>query len=157
MMISHTQTAVRKPADAFTLMEVVISVLILTMVMAGLIYGYAQINRSVEWNSLALVGQSYASDYAEQARGAQWNSQQYPAAAGPGPGDQLYAPTNYIRVDTNYSATGQWQVITSAVSVVSLTTNNINLRQIRVDSWWRFPLTGTLFTNTVITQRAPDQ
>jgi Tfp pilus assembly protein PilV len=155
MMIGCPQIAVRKSAAAFTLMEVVISVLILAMVLSGLIYGYAQINRNAEWTAQSLVGQSYASDYVEQARGAQWNSQL--SAGGPGTSDPMLVPTNYTRMDTNYTASGQKQVITTTVSVTSLSTNNIFIRQIRADSSWVFPLTGRSFTNTVVTQRAPDQ
>lgn len=161
MVISCNQDECKKHASAFALMEVVISVLILAMVLSGLIYGYVQINRSSEWNALSLVGQAYATEYVEQARSAQWNSQMWPITNGPGTGDELY-PTNtpYTRIDTNYSAMGQSQVVTSTITVITITnlyTNNINMREIRADSWWKFPPTGKLFTNTVITQRGPDQ
>ena len=155
MLIRQPPTAVRRACAAFTLMEVVISLMVLTIVLAGLIYGYAQINRNAEWNNLSLVGQAFASDYVEQARGAQWNSQL--TSGGPGTSDPLLCPTNYTRLDTNFSASGRSQVVTTTVSIASLTTNNIYLRQIRADSSWVFPLTGQTFTNTVVTQRAPDQ
>ena len=156
MLMRQSPTAVRQAVTAtagFTLVEVVISLAILSVVMAAMIYGYSDINRNAEWNDLSLVGQAFASDYAEQARGAQWNS----SSKWSGVGNALACPTNYVRLDTNFSASGNIQVITTSVSITDMTTNNINLRQIRADSSWVFPLTGQKFTNTVVTQRAPDQ
>src|SRR5476651_1992385 len=93
MVINYNQVTFKKNVRAFSLFEVVVAMFILAMVLAGLIYGYAQINRSSEWNSLSLVGQSYALQYVEQARSAQWDSQQWPVTNGPGTSDELY-PTN---------------------------------------------------------------
>ena len=42
---------------------------------------------------------------------------------------------------------------------VWITSYSVNppLRQIRSDAVWRFPLTGTFYTNSIILWRAPDQ
>ena len=63
---------------AFTLIEVVISIAILGMVMAGLIYGYVQANWSALWSSMSLSAQTFASEGAEQARAADWRPRDYP-------------------------------------------------------------------------------
>ena len=47
MLVHFEQTDKRRiAANAFTLVEVLISIVVLVMVMAGLIYGYVQINRT---------------------------------------------------------------------------------------------------------------
>ena len=58
---------------AFTLVEVLISIVLLAMVMAGVIYGYAQTNRIAEWSSMSLAAQSYALQGLEQVRSAKWD------------------------------------------------------------------------------------
>ena len=58
---------------AFTLAELLISIAILAMVMAGVIYGYAQANRFAEWSSMSLAAQSYALQGLEQVRAAKWD------------------------------------------------------------------------------------
>ena len=78
---------------AFTLIEVVISIAILGMVMAGLIYGYVQANWSALWSSMSLSAQTFASEGAEQARAADWRPRDYPAATGPGTMDELPSGT----------------------------------------------------------------
>jgi hypothetical protein len=40
---------------------------------------------------------------------------------------------------------------------VSTVSANPPLRLIRSDAIWRFPLTGTIYTNTIMLLRAPDQ
>jgi len=146
-------------ARAFTLIEVVISVVILAMVLSGLIYGYVQINRASEWSSMSLIGQSYALGYVEQVRSAHWNSQMWPITNGPGTGDELF-PANglmsYSKTETNFTATSQSLVVTTIVTLTDISTNNIKLRQIRADCVWQFPSGGKRFTNTVVTQRGPD-
>ena len=76
-MLAHGRQIVKRRASvanaAFTLVEVVISVAILAMVMAGTIYGYVQINRNAEWNSMSYAAQSFALQGLEQVRAAKWD------------------------------------------------------------------------------------
>lgn len=151
---------------AFTLAEVLISVTILALVMSGIIYGYVAANNFAEWSSMSLAAQSLASQGMEQARCAQWNSQQYPYASGPGTGDEL-AVSNVVGAtwSTNLSGTNYAMDIPAtgspfyATNIITLTTVQVTppLRMIRSDCIWTFPRTGKTFTNTVITYRAPDQ
>ena len=76
MMARGRQMDERQPrvlCAAFTLIEVLMSVIILAMVMAGVIYGYAQTNRFAEWSSMSLAAQSYALQGLEQVRAAKWD------------------------------------------------------------------------------------
>jgi prepilin-type N-terminal cleavage/methylation domain-containing protein len=152
--------------SGFTLIEILISLIAFGLLISGMMYGYVQANRMAEWSSMSLAAQSYASQGLEQARSAQWDSEQFPYANGPGTGDEMalspsgQSPTGH----TNYSQTDFLDVPTTGVPIsitdyISITNLSINppLRQITSQCVWRFPLTGQLCTNTVITLRAPDE
>jgi prepilin-type N-terminal cleavage/methylation domain-containing protein len=143
--------AVRRAPTAFTLMEVLICMVIFALVTAGIVYGYAQSNRFAEWSTMSLAAQSIAAEGVEQARTANWQ-------APPGTNDDLPASTN-VTVRTNYievPSSGLVLVVTNRIYVTSLSTNP-PVRQLRTDCYWKFPLTGKWFTNTVISERAQIQ
>ena len=149
--------------NAFTLVEVLMSLVILVMVMAGMIYGYVQANRIAEWSSMSLAAQSIASQGAEQARCAKWDTQMWPPdKTGPGTGDEL-GLTNYIQTGTNYSfdipVSGGSDTNACVTNFVYITkiSDSPPLRQILSRCEWVFPLSGVKYTNTVVTLRAPDQ
>lgn len=145
----------------FTMVEALVALLIFGMVSAGVLYGYVQANQLAEWSSMSLGAQSYASQGIEQARAAKWDT----AANGQVVADFLppisfTQPTNMMFVDTNdVPQSGAALLVTNYLSVswVPAWTNGPYLRQIRSDVVWKFPLTGKVYTNTIITYRAPDQ
>ena len=147
----------------FTLIEVLIAFVVFTITISGLIYGYVQANRMAEWASMSLAAQAYAAQGLEQARSAQWNSQQYPYLSGPGTGDELPPgptnQTNYYTTDSmDIPETGNPIYVTNKITVTTIPmSGSVQLRQIRSDVIWLFPLDGTPCTNTAITLRAPDQ
>jgi Tfp pilus assembly protein PilV len=151
---------------ALTLVECLISIVILTLVVGGILNGYVQGNRMAEWSSMSQAGQSLAAQGMEQARCAQWNTQQFPYATGPGTGDELPV-SNYVGAtwSTNLSgsdyaldvpATGTPFYATNLITLTTIQTNP-PLRMIRSDCTWKFPANGKIFTNTMVTYRAPDQ
>jgi len=160
----------RTQCAAMTMPEVLMALVIMVTVMAGLILGYTQANRMAEFCSMTLAAQSYASQGLEQARSAQWNSQIWPPTNGPGTGDELPPTTNasgvlvpMIQTNTldipavgDPSATNFPFWVTNYITVSSISVNP-KLRQIRSDAVWTFPLTGRRYTNSVVTQRAPDE
>ncbi|MGA2852958.1 MAG: hypothetical protein ABSE90_02335 [Verrucomicrobiota bacterium] len=151
---------------AATMMELLVSIIFLTLVMAGVIYGYSQANRMAEWNSMSLAAQSLASQGMEQARAAQWNSQEWPVPTNSCVTDQLWvSPSVGATWTTNLTGTnyaldipvsGELFYATNFITVTTIQTNP-PLRMIRSDCIWKFPRTGVIFTNTDITYRAPDQ
>jgi prepilin-type N-terminal cleavage/methylation domain-containing protein len=159
----------------FTLVEVLISLVVFGMLTSGLIYGYCQANRMAEWSSMSLAAQSYASEGLESAKSAQWNSEQYPPTNGPGTDDEMRLFDNAgVNIDsggnaaqghTNYMmgpdtmdvpTTGTPIYVTNYITITNVSLNP-QVRQIRSDCVWAFPLTGQLCTNTVVSLRAPDQ
>jgi type II secretory pathway pseudopilin PulG len=157
MLAQVRQISKRKASAAsaaFTLFEVLISVVILAMVMGGVIYGYVQANRNAEWNSMSYAAQSYALQGLEQVRAAKWDLSAMPVW------DDIPAPTNYIQIDImDVPVSGAPLRVTNYISLTTIAVPNSSaqLRQVRSDCVWVFPRTGKTFTNTVITYRAPDK
>jgi Tfp pilus assembly protein PilV len=145
----------RNTISGLTLAEVVMSVGILALVIQGMILGYVKLTQQAEWSARSLAAQSLAFQGAEQARAAKWDPQAWPQGTGLGSSDEL-GVTNYAQTGTlDIPANGQPLIVTNFVSVTTVSANP-PLRQIRSDCVWRFMNRG-LFTNTVITLRAPDQ
>ena len=147
----------RLACAAFTLMEVLISVTILAMVMAGIIFGFVQTNRFAEWSSMSLAAQSYALQGLEQVRGGKWDLQRS------NPADDWPAPSNGTitnlppQIDyMDVPVTGAPYSVTNYISLKQISTSP-QLRQVTSQCVWTFPRTGQIYTNTVITYRAPDR
>ena len=159
-----SQGSARPTRAAFTLIEILISLVILITVLSGIMYGYVQANWTAEWCSMSMAAQSYASQGAEQARAANWATRAYPMTYGYlGAYDELTNNSVITRVDfmdiptkgtpntTNFNF---W--VTNYITIHDLSTNP-PLRRIWSDAIWTYPMNGTLCTNTVILLRASDQ
>jgi prepilin-type N-terminal cleavage/methylation domain-containing protein len=154
---------------AFTLVEVMVSLIILAMVISGVCYGYSQANRIAVWGSMSQAAQSFAIQGMEAARAAKWNPWVISTNTGPDPGgsqDELPATTNGVPsltqtniLDIPMKGDPQSNYSYYATNYVYVTqyAGEPPIRQIRSDCVWTFPLTGQVFTNTVITLRGPDQ
>jgi len=168
MVVRFKQADKRIAANAFTLAETLIAIVVLVLVMAGLINGYVQMNRTALWSSMSLAAQSIASQGAEQARCGKWDTQVWPLTnTGPGTGDEL-PPGIYINgfgtnqnQGSNYCldipVSGAPIYVANTVTITKYGPDTPPVRQIQSDCVWQFPLTGAYFTNTVITLRAPDE
>ena len=155
----------RVAGAAFTLIEVLIAFFIFGLVTSGMIYGYVEANRMAEWSSQSLAAMSYASQGMEQMRSAQWNAEEY--STGSGETDVLL-PFMKIQVDGTFAfwtnqvdtldipTSGALINVTDYIYVTPVSTNP-PLRRIVSQVVWNFRLTGQLFTNTMVTLRAPDQ
>ena len=141
---------------AFTLIEVLISFAILALVVAGVIYGYAQTNRFAEWSSMSLAAQSYALQGLEQLRAAKWDLKGSAVAIDDWPvppGGTTNLPPQSDIMDIPVS--GAPFYVTNNIKLIQLSTSP-QLREVWSQCVWTFPRTGQLYTNTVITYRAPD-
>jgi prepilin-type N-terminal cleavage/methylation domain-containing protein len=157
----------RTCCTGFTLVEIMVSFAIFSLVVSGLIYGYVLANRMAEWSSMSLAAQSAASQGAERARVANWRPRDYPPTNGPGTMDELPPSANGAPVFTNVdffdiptkgdpSSQNFDSWVTNYVWVTTVSADP-SLRLIRSVAIWRFPLTGAIFTNSIILLRAPDQ
>ncbi len=155
-----------KSRGGFTLVELMVSMMVLGLVSSGIIYGYVQANRMVQYSAISLAAQSYALQGAEQARAANWNPHGYPMTYGyPGAYDEL-PPTNEVFAGTNYTldvpskgmpgSSDFYFYVTNYIFVTDISSNPY-VRQIRSDAVWRFYLTGQSYTNTAILLRTATQ
>jgi type II secretory pathway pseudopilin PulG len=150
----------RHHRGGFTLAEVLISFFVFSLVMAGLIYGYVQINRVCEMNSMSLAAQSFASQGLEEAASVQWDYRRWPSTNANSQ-DPFWTSVGSTspppQVDTlDVPTSGTPIYVTNYVTVTDLGTY-LPLRQIRCDCVWSFPLDGTMHTNSAISIRTPDQ
>jgi prepilin-type N-terminal cleavage/methylation domain-containing protein len=177
MLVGSSQSKVLVPAAGcvgFTLVEVLVSILILALVLAGICFGYAQANRIAIWCSMSQAAQSFAMQGMEQARAALWNPWDQYTNTGYGTEDELPPSANavftqqdfmdipmkglpYTSTSTNATYLQTNYVYITAISNCSLGKFYCPLRQITSTVIWRFPFTGQSWTNTVVTLRASDQ
>jgi prepilin-type N-terminal cleavage/methylation domain-containing protein len=140
-----------KGKKAFTLTEVVFSLAIIGLTAGGMINGYIQSARVTDWQAHSLAAHSLAMQRVEQCRAAKWDTRSSPVV------DQLVSsnfPTLVEQMDLPTVSTNQsYATIYTTITTVSASPP---LRMMQADCVWRFPGRG-LFTNTVVTYRAPDQ
>ena len=124
--------------------------------MAGVIYGYAQSNRMAEWNSMSQAAQSYALQGLEQVRSAKWDLWANPTV-------DVISLTNVVGATTNFTqsdimdipVSGAPYYVTNYIKLIQISTSP-EIREVWSQCVWKFPITKKMFTNTVITYRAPD-
>lgn len=135
----------------FTLPELVIATAIAAISLSGVIYGYILSSQSAEWSAYNLAANSLAIQRLEQTRSAKWDRQASP------PVDDV-VPTNFPVVveilDIPITKTNV--VFATNLTTISTVSTLPPLKMIRVDCSWLFT-SGRVFTNTVVTYRAPDQ
>ncbi len=144
-------TSTARKTFAFTLTEVVIAAAISLMVVGAIIYGYITAATRADWSSMSLAAESLAVQGMEQMRASKYD----PKAATPV--DQLTSAnfsTQTNVLDLPISGTN----VVWATNFYTITTNASmpNVKCLRVDCVWRYPLRAKLFTNTIVTYRGPD-
>jgi prepilin-type N-terminal cleavage/methylation domain-containing protein len=142
----------RNRVEAFTLVEVVVSLAILGLMAGGILQGYLQSASCAEWQGRSSAAQSLAMQRVEQCRAAQWDTKAWP------PIDNLVAsnfPTVTEQLDMPMAGTNfKYATVYTTLSDLSA---NPPLRMIEADCVWQTSDETRFFTNTVVTYRAPDQ
>jgi type II secretory pathway pseudopilin PulG len=137
-------------AGAFTLVEVVVSVALISVLVSGMLGAYVQSAVRADWAACSLSAEMMAISGMEQCRAAKYDPRGAP------PTDNLMS-TNFISrfaiLDTGSSSTVTYG--TNFTSVSTVDTNSM-VKMLRVDCVWSYPRRG-LFTNTVVTYRGPNQ
>lgn len=137
--------------SALTLVEVLVALMISGLTLSGIIYGYLMSSQKAEWSAYNLAAQSLALQQAEQCRAAKWDPVASPVI------DFLansYFPQRREILDIPVIGTN----IVYATNTTRITNVSTNppLRMISVECTWSFLGRG-VFTNRVVTYRAPDQ
>jgi type II secretory pathway pseudopilin PulG len=166
MVVRLKQAGKRYAVNAFSLIEALVAIVIFGLVMMGIINGYIQANRMAEWSSQSLAATSYAMQGIEQMRSVQWDAEE-DTVNGTGTTDPLL---QYMKIQSD----GTWAYWTNQVDTLDIPTTgspifvtnylyvtpistNPPLRRIVSQVVWTFNLTGQLYTNTIVSLRAPDQ
>lgn len=136
---------------AITLAEVVMSMAIVALVSAGVIYGYVMASTRAEWSAYSLAAHSLAIQSLEQTRAAKWDPLGYP------PTDELVAsnfPTTVSILDIPITGTN----IVYATNITTITTVSTNppLKMIQATCLWPFR-SSAVFSNSILSYRAADQ
>lgn len=161
-------------AEAFTLMEVVVSLAIVLAIYVGVLLAYIQSARRAEWSGRSLAAQAQAIQQVEQVRSAVWDQQTTSGSLGLRDEVQGLVLQNKVTaglVMTGYSWTNldlpsSGTNYVQATNFVTITTVSnfwpsfpkITLRMIRVNTVWPCSWNGgtKLFTNTICTYSSPD-
>ena len=140
-----------------TLIEVVVSLAIAGLMVAGIVAGYIFCNTSTVKDSLYMAANAKAMERLEETRGAIWAP--YRAQ----PVDELVA-TNFpdepnVALDmSGSSSTVTLATLHTEISQISPSPSSPSsppVRRIHVDCIWQF--NGVVITNSIETCRAPDQ
>jgi prepilin-type N-terminal cleavage/methylation domain-containing protein len=131
-------------AGGFTLVEIVITMAITAMILAGVFYGYVQSARNLAWATCSLQAQLNAIERMEQTYSVIYKPQP------PGANDQLVSSNFPIAVCTNILGSN----FTYISDNMSQGITNQFLKMVRVDCVWMFQ--SKLFTNSISYLRAPD-
>src|SRR5258706_5167061 len=134
---------------AFTLAEVLISVLIVGMGLGGIIGLYVQSAVRSDCAATSLSAQMMALSGMEQCRAAKFDPR--------GGTDNLWSSNFPPKVDILDVGTSAGVIAygTNTTTVLTIATNPA-LKMVRVDCTWSFPQRG-IFTNSLFTYRAPNQ
>ena len=119
--------------------------------MACVVTGFIQTTKQAEWSAYSLAAQSLAMQCLEQTRAAKWDPLAYPAV------DQLVSSNFLARIELLDIPLSKSNIV-YATNIITLTTVSTQpaLKMIRVECTWPFFDRG-VFTNTVVSYRAPDQ
>jgi prepilin-type N-terminal cleavage/methylation domain-containing protein len=146
------QAVARTRRNGFTLAEVVISLAIAGIGIGGLVSGYVMAARRAEFAALSAAAQLSALDGMERTHAARWDTLAVP------PVDELVA-SNFPDRAVLLSIPERGTNLTTATvrtTLAAATSYDSPLKLVRVECVWEF-LDGRLFTNSLVTHRAPNQ
>ena len=141
----------RRAEQGSSLVEACIALAVTAVAVGGSVNGYILTINRAEWSAYSLAAHSLAMQRMEQMRAAKWDTGASP------PVDQIitanFGPVANV-LDVPISGTN----IVYATNYTTITTVSVNppLKMVRVDCAWPFMQRG-IFTNTLISYRAPDQ
>jgi type II secretory pathway pseudopilin PulG len=134
-----------------TLMETLVSMMIVALVITATINGYILAANRAEWSSQSLAAHSLALQRLEQVRAATWN------IASETDIDEVIAanfPATQAVMDLPVSGTNA--IRATIFTTITTVSSNPPLKLVRVDCAWPSHRRGW-FTNTLMTYRTPEQ
>jgi prepilin-type N-terminal cleavage/methylation domain-containing protein len=145
------QALASRHAGGFTLIEVVISLVVISVSLGAILYLYVQSAVRAEFSAYSLSAQMMALSGIEQCRAAKFDPRGSP------PVDNLVSSNFPVKVDILDVGTlnGATTYGTNTTSITTIWTNP-PLKMVQVDCVWTYPRRGR-FTNSIYTYRAANQ
>ncbi len=138
-------------SPGFTLAEVAVSMGMMGLLFGGILHGYVQSLHRAEWAAYNLAANSLAQQRVEQARAAKWDTLASPVVDGLVPAN--FPPAVEV-LDVPIS--GNNLILATNFTTIASVSTNPPVKAIQVDCVWAYH-SGRVYTNTVLTYRAPDQ
>lgn len=137
--------------QGMTLVETLVSMVIVAMTITATINGYILSANRAEWSSQSLAAHSLAMQRLEQVRAATWNM------TGETPAD-FVTEANFpaIKSVMDIPLSGSNAVIAAIYTTITTISTKPPLKMVRVDCVWPYRNRGW-FTNTILTYRSPEQ
>ena len=137
--------------SGMTLVETIVSMLIVAVMISATINGYILSSYRAEWSAYSLAAHSMALQRIEQVRAAKWDTAASPVV-------DLIIQDNFPKITNvlDIPISGSNLVTATVTTIISTVSSNPPLKMVRVDCVWPFMSRG-FFSNTVISYRAPDQ
>jgi Tfp pilus assembly protein PilV len=134
-----------------SLIEVMVSMLILATAVGATINGYIFTTYQAEWSAYSIAAHSLAVQRLEQARAAKWDPQAYPSV------DRvIQANFPVTKAILDVPRLGNNFVVATLTTTVTTVSANPPTKMIKVECQWPFMNRGW-FTNSIASYRAPDQ
>lgn len=140
-----------RTAAGFVLEEVIVSMAIATVVIAGIVSGYIISAQRADWSAHNGSAQALATQRLEQVRAAKWDTLASP------PVDEVV--TNNFPVLTQpleVPLAGTNKIMATVITQITRVEEDPELKLIQVECIWSYLGRGP-FTNSIMTYRAPDQ
>jgi type II secretory pathway pseudopilin PulG len=140
-----------KGFKAFTLVETLVSIMIMGLVFSGVLIGYTRGSQRAEWSGLSLAAEAICLRQMEQVRAVLWDTQSIPILDN----TTNIPPTNTMILDIPISGTNV------VVATTTLTVSNwVNpgpsyLKMYTAVTTWSW--NGVVYSNVLVDYRAPDQ
>ncbi|HOW68472.1 MAG TPA: hypothetical protein P5186_11515 [Candidatus Paceibacterota bacterium] len=138
---------------AFALTEALFGILLAAILLSATILGYLQSARRAEWAAYYLNAQGLVMKRLEQTRAARWDTQAYPNLAE----HNQFVSTNFqdIVEILDIPVSGGSNLAVTVKTTITEVSVVPPLRQIDIECVW--PFMDKLFTNRIVSYRAPDQ
>lgn len=145
------QTSIHNQSG-FTLLEALVSTVLSGFAITGLIVGYATMAQRAEYAVYSTSAMAICQQGIEMSRAAKWDTSSSPEI------DELVTgnfPSYSVVMDLNMDATVEVRG-TNIFEIVKVS-QNPPIKKVKVDTIWSMDGGTTLFTNTMVVLRAPDQ
>lgn len=135
----------------FSLQEVIMSMGITALIVAGAARAHVAAAMRAEWAACSFAAHNASMQRAEQVRSARWDTLASPAV------DQMVS-SNYPPQVTTLEVPSIGTNVVYATNFTSISVLSLDppMRVVRTDCVWRFSERG-LFTNSTVVYRGPDQ